>query len=179
MLGEAGIRGASVLDVGSGRGRLAVRLLRDGAARATGIDLSPNSVEAARLHAEAAGVAERARFSVGNATEKRLERHDVVVLDRVICCFRDLEGLLGATVPAAGRVYAFVLPASEGLIGLWSRIWVGFENLGRRILRRPFRAFVHPVPRIHDELTVAGFAPAARTRRRSWLIAAYQRAPAA
>ncbi len=53
---RAGLAGRRVLDVGCGGGLLAEGMARRGA-RVTGIDLAPESLEVARLHAVAAGVA--------------------------------------------------------------------------------------------------------------------------
>src|SRR6266545_3553505 len=67
LLSDVGSLQPRVLELGAGSGALSVALLERGAAAAAGIDLSPESVATAQRRAAAAGVAERASFSVGDA----------------------------------------------------------------------------------------------------------------
>ena len=84
-----------MLELGCGRGGLLLQLVQAGAARATGVDLSPASIDAARDRFEQAQLSKRAGLSVGDAARVPLEPHDWVILDRVMCCYADVEGLLG------------------------------------------------------------------------------------
>lgn len=174
-LEHTGLEGQSVLEVGCGRGGLLVTLLRRGAAQATGIDLSPAAVAAAERLADAVGVGDRCEVGVGNGAEGGLPEHDVVVLDRVICCYPDATGLLASTVPAARSTYAFVVPASRGLRGLAARVALGAENTLRVVRRDPFRAFVHDVDGLDRTLSAEGFALRARSLRLLWELRIYTR----
>lgn len=175
-LERTGLQGRSVLEVGSGRGGLLVTLLRRGASRATGIDLSPEAVAAAERLADAAGVGDQCAVRVGDGAEGGLPEHDVVVLDRVICCYPDAAKLLRNTFPAARSTYAFVVPASRRLRGLMARVALGVENATRAIRRDPFRAFVHDVDVLDRMLSDAGFALRTHSRRRLWELRVYSRA---
>ena len=172
---QAGLRDRSVLELGSGTGQLSAALLRSGASTVTGVDLSPRSVEAAQERVAREGLAERASFLAGDAAATDLPRHDVVVLDKVFCCYPDAERLLGASMRAAGTVYGFVLPASEGFRGAMSRVAVWFENAWRALRRVRFRAFVHDVPGIDGRLRASGFVPLHTARRWVWHVAVYRR----
>jgi 2-polyprenyl-3-methyl-5-hydroxy-6-metoxy-1,4-benzoquinol methylase len=68
-----------VFDLGCGDGRLAIAAARRGA-RAYGVDIEPWWVEQSRLNAEAAGVADRARFEQRDAMDVDVSTASVVVL---------------------------------------------------------------------------------------------------
>lgn len=174
-LDDQGLVGRTVLEAGCGRGGLLVGMLRRGAARATGIDLSPQAVAAAERLAAAARVGEQCVARVGDAAQDDLAPHDVVVLDRVICCYPDATRLLANTVPAARATYAFVVPVSRGLRGRMARLALGCEDAVRRVRRDPFRAFVHDVDEMHGLLVEAGFALRTRGVRRMWEMRVYGR----
>ena len=65
---------------------------------------------------------------------------DVVVLHRVVCCYPDYERLLSAAAAHARRALVFSHPRRNVV----SRLVVGAENLGFRLMRREFRVFAHP-----------------------------------
>lgn len=175
-LERSGLAGRTVLEVGSGRGGLLVDLLRRGAARATGVDLSSEAAAAAGRLADAAGVGDRTTVRVGDGADGDLPEHDVVVLDRVICCYPDVRALLANTIPAARRTYAFVVPASRGLRGRAARVALGAENALRVVRRDPFRAFVHDTDQLDRMLADAGFTLGARSTRLLWELRIHHRA---
>jgi len=178
-LEEAGIRGQTVLDIGCGIGDLAIEAVRRGAARAFGVELSAKAVDEARRLAAERGVADRTSFQVGDGAEINLPKADVVVLNRVFCCYRDADGLLENSISAAGSVYAFTTPPSKGLGGAFVKMQSRFWNIWYRLRDRKFqgfRVFVHDVDRIDARVQAAGFRPIRRERRRFvWHLAVYAR----
>lgn len=169
----AGLEGRSVLELGCGRGELSVELLRAGAARATGMDLSPDNIELARRIASDEGLSDRLEFRAGNAAEAELSPHDVVVHNRVICCYPDATAFLRNSLGAAGSVYALSMPRSTGFVGVAVRVALLFENLLHRINRRGFRAFVHDERLVDATIRSAGFRLNGRSNRFGWFAAAY------
>jgi magnesium-protoporphyrin O-methyltransferase len=178
-LEEAGIRDRTVLDVGCGIGDLAIEAVRRGAARAFGFELSAKAVDEARRLATERGVADRTSFEVGDGAEIRLPKADVVVLNRVFCCYRDADALLENSLSAAGSVYAFTTPPSKGLGGAFVKLQSRFWNVWYRLRDRKFqgfRVFVHDVDRIDARVQAAGFRPIRREARRFvWHLAVYAR----
>lgn len=169
-------RGHSVLEGGCGPGALLVELLTAGASTGTGIDLSPEAIAYARERATDAGVADRASFAVGDAATTLQAAHDWVVLDKVICCYPDVERLLANTMAAARSVYAFALPVSYGWRGAVARLALGVEAVVLAVLRRPCPAFVHDIRRIESLLHAAGFASVRRESLGMWHIGVFARA---
>lgn len=175
-LEDLGIQGKSVLDLGCGTGTLAVDAVRRGAARATGVDLSPQSIEVARRRAREAALEERTSFRVGDVTSDGIEPHDVVTLDKVVCCYPDPEGLLDSATSSARELLAFSAPESRGGWGVGSHVAVFLENLWRSIRREPFRAFVHDVRRLDEMVRSHGFERRSAHRHWVWLVNVYVRA---
>jgi SAM-dependent methyltransferase len=168
--------GKTVLELGCGRGGLLLRLVRAGAAEASGLDLSPASIDAARDRFERALLSDRVHLSVGDAARVRLEPHDWVILDRVICCYPDVERLLANTLPAARQIYAFTVPTSRGWRGAMARLAEWLENGWTTLRGKPCPGYVHSLDLIEERLASAGFRLRHRDRHRLWHIAIYERA---
>lgn len=54
---------------------------------------------------------------------------DIVTLDRVICCYDDVEGLVSLSAAKARRLYGWVYPRPAW----WVKAVLFFENLGCRL----------------------------------------------
>lgn len=178
-LDQAGLEGRSLLDVGCGTGDLALAALGHGARTVSGLDLGAGAIENARALADERGLAERAAFQVGDGSQAALPKSDVVVLNRVVCCYPSADALLANTLGAAGSVFAITAPVDRGLMGLFNRIFCWLEN-GWYAIRarkfRGFRVFVHDLAVIEAHIVGAGFLPRARQRRRLvWDLRVYER----
>ena len=174
---RAGLEGRTVLDLGCGTGGFLLEALRRGAARGTGVDVSPVSIEAARRSAGSAGVGDRASFRVGDASALDLEPHDVVVLNKSICCFPDADRLVEGSVASARNLYAVSVPISRGVRGFVVKAKVRIENAWRWIRRDPFRAYVHPTRRIEERVRAAGLERVAAVRWWTWYVCVFVRQP--
>lgn len=141
FLAGQGIDGASVLEIGGGVGDIQIELLRRGAVRSTNLELVDAYEDDARTLAAEAGVSDRVtRRHLDIAGEPdAVERHDIVVLHRVVCCYPDYERLLGAAQEHAGRILVFSHPPRN----LVTRMMFGAQNIIFRIRRTPFRTYAH------------------------------------
>jgi len=142
FLTDAGIDGASVLEVGGGVGELHVELLKRGARRAVNLELSPGYDEEARRLLADAGLEDRVERRLHDIAVDpgAVEPADVVVLHRVVCCYPDYERLLGAAAGHARRLLVFSYPPRNVV----SRALIGAQNLVLRLKGEEFRAFTHP-----------------------------------
>ena len=89
------------------------------------------------------GVVERVRYEVGDfvALAGETEPADLVILDRVVCCYPLYQPLIEEAMRHAERYFAFSYPRDVWYV----HVAIAFENAIRRIRTNPFRAFVHPV----------------------------------
>lgn len=172
---EAGVAGASLLDVGGGVGPVTQELLASGAARAMLVDASAPYLAAAREEAERRQTATRVDLRHGDFVELAPELHpaDVVTLDRVICCYPDMETLVAASAGLARRLYGTVYPRD----GWWTRAYVAVMNLSRRLRGSAFRSYIFSNAAIDAAVHRAGLTTRSRRRGLVWVVALYERAP--
>ena len=175
LLDDVGVERPTLLELGCGSAALMVSLLERGAVSADGVDLSPGSIATARRRAEVAGVESKVDFVVGDGSVVPVEPHDWVVLDRVICCYGDLEALLANSIGAARKRYVFSVPLDSGWRGLVNRFWRAVENATNRLRGRPCPGYTHSIAKIQQRLRDAGFEPLRDRRIGLWYAAVFER----
>jgi SAM-dependent methyltransferase len=169
-----GFAGRSVLEVGCGYGRLAVGAALGGAARVTGVELDGEALDEAEELAADEGLEGVIEWVEGDGAEIELEKHDIVVLDRAICCYEDGECLVASTAAAAGEVYAITVPESRGLRGAWN--WLLYTSMGLwDALRGNARVYLYDVAKIEQQIAEAGFRLTTRQRLGKWHLGIYER----
>jgi 16S rRNA G966 N2-methylase RsmD len=146
FLRRSGVGDQRVLEVGGGVGAVQLELLAAGAGSAENVELSPGYEAVARELARERGSEERIVRRVGDfvALADQVEPADLVVLHRVVCCYPDLDGLLGPAAERTKRHLVLTYPPYNPL----SRAVLAILNLGQRLQRSEFRAFVWPARQI-------------------------------
>lgn len=154
-LRDAGVDDATILEVGGGVGGLHVDLLRAGAGTAVNVDLSPEWEQPARRVLDEFDLAARVDRRVGDvvAVASDLAPADVVVAHRVVCCYPAWHVLLAAIADRAGRLVGLTVPRDTW----WTRSGVAIGNAMFGLGSTRFRAFVHPVAEMCEELGRRGF----------------------
>lgn len=171
-----GVQNATVLDIGGGIGVIQQELLDAGAESATSVEASAAYVRVAREEAQRRGRADRISYREGDfvALADRVEPADVVTLDRVICCYPDMESLVGRSADRARRLYGLVYPQERW----WVATGIRATNLLMRLLRRGFRAHLHPTAAVDAAALSHGLTPRLTRRAGSvWQVAIYAREP--
>jgi SAM-dependent methyltransferase len=178
-LDREGLERRTVLDVGCGTGDLALASLQRGAGRASGIDLAGGAIEQARTLATERGLADRTTFSVGDGAVAPLARHDVVALNRVLCCYPSVDRLLANSLGATGAIFAYTAPVHTGVMGIVNRISVAISNRWFALRKRKFRgfrAFVHDLDEVDRTIGAAGLEQVHASRVRGvWHLAVFAR----
>lgn len=156
-----GIAGRTVLDIGGGVGAVHLGLLERGAAAAVDVDASGPYLEAARSEAARRKIADRVRHLHGDfvGLAPDVEAADVVALDRVVCCYGDVDRLVGLAAARTRRRLAITLPPDNAVV----RMFLWLDNARYRLIRSDYRAFVHPHARVTAAARAAGLESAGPT----------------
>jgi ubiquinone/menaquinone biosynthesis C-methylase UbiE len=170
------LAGTTVLEIGGGVGAIEVELLKEGAARAVDVELSPYYEAAARELWREQGLADRTEFLLADiaADGEEVGAADSVVMHRVVCCYPDYEQLVGAAAERAGRYLVMSFPRERRL----TRIGLGAVNVVARLLRWEYRTYVHPVAGLVAAAEKRGLRPALEHRGFVWQVVALERKPA-
>jgi 2-polyprenyl-3-methyl-5-hydroxy-6-metoxy-1,4-benzoquinol methylase len=173
LLGERGVEGFSVLEIGGGVGAIQVELLRAGAERAVNLELSPAYEETAGELLREAGLEGRVERRLGDIVQEEdlAGPADTVVMNRVVCCYPDPDALVGAAAERTRRFLVMSFPRERRL----TRVVVAAANLVARVLRWDFRAWVHPHAAILAAAERQGLRLAGESRDLVWRIAALER----
>ncbi|MEV4688836.1 SAM-dependent methyltransferase [Microbacterium sp. LWH3-1.2] len=170
-----GLAGASLLEIGGGIGDIQLEALKRGASHTTNVELSAAyEPEAARLLDEA-GLRHRVTRMLGvdlAGTPEAVERADIVVLHRVVCCYPDYERLLGAAAGRAEHAVVFSHPPHT----LFARFSARAINAVYAVTGNPYRAYAHPPDAMIAVLGGRGFEPSYREATGPWRVVGTVRA---
>ena len=166
--------GDSLLDVGGGVGAIHHLLLDAGVERAIHLDASSAFLDVARGEAARRGHAARVQFLHADfvATADDIAPADVVTLDRVVCCYPDMETMVSIAADKARRLLGAVYPRDAW----WMRFVVALENMMSRIRGSTFRMYLHPPEAIKATLAAKGLRPVSVEHSPLWEIAVFDRA---
>jgi len=172
-LRREGIDGASILDIGAGVGAIHHELLASGAREAVHVDISLDFISAARAEAERRGHADRVEFVRADFVETAptLAASDVVTLDRVICCYPDMERLVALSASKVRRLLGAVYPRDVW----WMHLVVAAVNAFSRVRRSAFRTYVHAPSAIDAVIRRHGLERRAFRRTLGWEVVVYGR----
>ena len=168
LLNRSQLRAQTLLDIGAGIGVLHHEFLTAGPGTAVHVEAASAFREAAREEAARRGQLDRVSFVSGDVVEIAPQLHpaDLVILDRVVCCYPAVESLVQATAGKALRYWAASFPRDRW----FTRAHMRWENAGRARAGNPFRTFVHPVPGIYALLGAAGLVPFRIDRGLFWEV---------
>src|SRR6185503_8720994 len=117
--------------------------------------------------------ANQVRFIDGDFVEVAadLPAADIVALDRVICCYSDMDALVGLAAKKTRRLLGAVYPRDAW----WVRVAIAWTNATHRLRRSKFRLYLHPPAAIAARLRAAGLVRLVLHRTIFWEIAGYAR----
>jgi hypothetical protein len=164
-LRDKGIDGASVLEVGAGVGSAQIELIKAGASRGIAYDLSAAYERVGHQLLEENALAGRVEWRTSDfVADEDAPAADLVFLNRVVCCYPDMPGMVDAASARAGRLLAMSYPRDRW----WVKLGIRSLNLFLRVVRTTFRVFVHPTGEIARRTQASGLREVASGRTFLW-----------
>jgi len=173
-LKEAGVAGATLLDIGGGIGAVQLELLQaGGVASAVSVEASTGYIETAEQEARRRGLQDRIRYKHGDfvALAADVPAADIVTLDRSLCCYPDMPALAGLSAERATRLYGLVYPRDTW----WLRAGIAAANGLQRLRGAAFRGFVHSTQAVEAVLRARGLQRRFHRLSGIWQIAVFAR----
>jgi 2-polyprenyl-3-methyl-5-hydroxy-6-metoxy-1,4-benzoquinol methylase len=168
-----GVQGATLLDIGGGVGAVQHTLLDAGARLSTDVDASAAYLAAAREETQRRGRADQISYRYGDFVEMAAEvaPADVVTLNRVICCYPDMEKLVSLSAAHARKLYGVVIPRDTW----WIKLGLRIGNFFLRLQHSHFRFFVHPTTAIEAIINSYGLQRCSYRRGMFWQVLVFAR----
>jgi len=101
-----------------------------------------------------------------------VEGADIVIMNRVICCYPDMPRLAGAAAAKAREVLVMSFPKDTW----WIRVVLTIGNLALRVARRHFQVFLHSPDGILAVAEQHGLATTLNRPGLFWQVVALRRA---
>ena len=164
----------SMLEIGGGAGGLHQELLRSGVVDIVdAVEAASAYVQQAQKNAAQLGLSERIQFHNLDFAQSsdQFESADLVIMDRVICCYPYLQALLGAAAKRTGKVLAISYPIDHWL----TRLIMTALDGALRLTRSGYHPFIHSEAMILQTTAAAGLRPLVVTRHQFWRIRTFAR----
>jgi magnesium-protoporphyrin O-methyltransferase len=173
LLKEQGIGGRTLLEVGGGIGAIQIELLKAGMTRAVNIELTPTYEDAAQALLREAGLEDRVERRVMDFAETTdaVEAADIVIMNRVICCYPDMPKLASAAADHARELLVVSFPKERW----WTRAAIRLVDLALRVARQQFQVFLHPPEEIIATAERYGLKMVSNQTSSFWQVASLRR----
>ena len=172
-LREKDLKGLSLLDIGGGVGVIQLELHKDEISKSTDVDASQAYLQVIKTQAKVKGIDNKMNFIPGDFVDvaSGVEAHDIVTLDKVICCYPDAKELLTASLKKCNKYYALTYP----LDGILADILVLFARAFFKLKKSNFRPYIHSHHEVNQHIVLAGFQSTYEATSFPWKIYVYER----
>jgi magnesium-protoporphyrin O-methyltransferase len=163
-----------ILDIGCGVGALHMTLILEGAAAATGIDVSEGMLQQAKILAEENHLEGKTRYVLGDFVEESgmMKEADITFLDKVVCCYEDYGALIKCSTAKTKTVYALSHPKKSLLMESIFKLQIAVLKL----FRGSFHPFWHDWNDVHRIILGQGFELMYSNSTIAWQVLVYKRA---
>jgi len=171
LLSEVDITGRTLLDIGGGVGVIQRELMNAGVASAMDVDSSQGSIRVAQQEAERQN--HPTMFLHGDFTKlaDQIEAADIVTLDKVICCYPNVDDLLTKALDKTKAYVGLVLPRDSVI----ARVVLFIGNIAMRLTGNGFRSYMHSPLLVHSMIENRGFLRIGKDRTNAWHVWLYGR----
>lgn len=167
------LKDLSLLDIGGGIGVLQHELIKKGVNKTTDVDASSEYISTAKMLMQENGTESKMKFvySDFNDCHNEIDKHDIVTLSRVVCCYPNAIELINNSTIKANQYYGLIYPRGGFIADTVQKIM----NIGLYLKRNPFRVFNHSEELMHETICNNGFEKIYYGSAFPWRIALYKR----
>ncbi|MHA2173898.1 MAG: class I SAM-dependent methyltransferase [Candidatus Hodarchaeales archaeon] len=158
----------SLLDIGGGIGAISHELSKVGLSKLIYVDASKAYLHTAKAESERLGFGDRNSFYYGDFVEiaSQIPPTDLVTLDKVLCCYPDVQSLVARSLEKTKEYYGIVYPRNSW----WVRLGSFFLNSIQRVKRSKYRSYIHQQKAIHDIIHSYGFKRIFKQKQWYWIM---------
>ncbi len=171
-LRAAGTSDKTILDVGCGIGTLHLTLLQEGSRSAIGVEISEGMIEHARTLSRDLHVSEKTTYVRGDFVDvaESVPASELVLLDKVVCCYPDPERLIAASTAKCTFLYAVSYPRDSFL----GRAAMTIPAFFTRLFRWAFHPYYHSPAFLQTAITRRGFVEVFSATTLIWQVRIYR-----
>ena len=172
-LSEKELNNRTLLDIGGGVGAIQHALLARGVKSAVHVDASLEFLRVAQAEAVRRKIRQNISIYHGDflGLTDKVNKADIVTLDRVICCYPDMESLVRGSIDQAKWLYGLVYPRGT----VFNRVGILLFNIRTWMMRKKHRSYFHKPSRILDLVTSSGFKQIFHSQTMLWDIVVFER----
>lgn len=170
---QASYRDKTLLEIGCGVGHLHQSLVEQGSLFAVGIELASEMIIEATDWAKQRGISEKTKYIEGDFIDiaETIEPADIVIMDKVVCCYPDAESLIHRSLEKCTESFALTYPRKTW----YTKSGVQFFAFLMKLLGSNFRPYVHDPVLIERWITEQGFKKTVQSQTIIWLTQIYQK----
>lgn len=167
------LRSKTLLDIGGGIGAIQLELFSDGLERSINMDASAAYQTVSKAEIANRGLSNRTQYHYGDFTDlaDTLPQADIVTLDKVICCYPDVEKLLRQSLQKSTGLYGLVYPRTH----LVSKTGFALVNIWFRLRDLEFRTYLHDPEMVESIIREFGFRVVSRQTTILWQVLLFEK----
>jgi len=168
---QAKYKDKTLLEIGCGVGHLHQTLIEEGAKSATGIELANKMLDEAKDWAKQRGLTEKTTYFEGDfiSIADTVEPADIVIMDKVVCCYPDANSLIHRSLDKCLSAYALTYPRKTW----YTRLGTQILALIMKLSGSDFRPYEHDPEQIENWVMQQGYQKIFQNQTTVWLTQVY------